>query len=42
VNMRGGHSGGSGRYDTLEDFARAYAYGLTVVGSQASRLEASR
>ena len=42
VNMRGGHSGGSGRYDTLEDFARAYAFGLTVVGSQASRLEASR
>jgi oligopeptidase B len=32
VNMRGGHSGGSGRYDTLEDFARAYAFGLTTVG----------
>ena len=29
--MQGGHSGGSGRYDTLEEFARAYAFGINVV-----------
>jgi oligopeptidase B len=39
VNMRGGHSGGSGRYDTLEDYARAYAFGLTVVGGHTPRAE---
>jgi oligopeptidase B len=39
VNMRGGHSGGSGRYDTLEDYARAYAFGLGVVGGHVARLE---
>ena len=31
VNMRGGHGGGSGRFDTLEEFARAYAFGMKVV-----------
>jgi len=31
VNMRGGHGGGSGRFDTLEDFARAYAFGLRIL-----------
>ena len=28
VKMRGGHSGGSGRFDNLEDYARAYAFAL--------------
>ena len=28
VKMRGGHSGGSGRFDSLEDYARAYAFAL--------------
>jgi oligopeptidase B len=31
VNTQGGHGGGSGRYDTLEEFARAYAFGISVV-----------
>ena len=31
VNTQGGHGGGSGRFDTLEEFARAYAFGLSVV-----------
>ena len=31
VNTQGGHGGGSGRYDTLEEFARAYAFGINVV-----------
>jgi oligopeptidase B len=31
VNMRGGHNGGSGRFDTLEEFARAYAFALQVL-----------
>jgi oligopeptidase B len=31
VTTQGGHGGGSGRYDTLEEFARAYAFGLSVV-----------
>jgi oligopeptidase B len=31
VTTQGGHGGGSGRYDTLEEFARAYAFGLNVV-----------
>jgi oligopeptidase B len=32
VNMRGGHSGGSGRFDTLEEFAKAYAFALGAIG----------
>jgi len=32
VKTRGGHGGGSGRFDTLEDFARAYAFGVRVLG----------
>jgi oligopeptidase B len=39
LNMQGGHSGNSGRYDTLEDYARAYAFGLAVVGGHAPRAE---
>lgn len=31
INMRGGHGGATGRFDTLEDFARAYAFGLRVL-----------
>src|SRR5262249_26380020 len=31
VNVRGGHSGGSGRYENLKDFARAYAFALTLL-----------
>jgi oligopeptidase B len=32
TKMRGGHSGGSGRFDNLEDYARAYAFALAVMG----------
>ncbi|MGH6816098.1 MAG: S9 family peptidase, partial [Hyphomicrobiaceae bacterium] len=32
VTMRGGHSGGSGRFAELEYFARAYAFALQTVG----------
>ena len=32
VKMQGGHSGGSGRFDNLEDFARAYAFALRTLG----------
>ena len=28
---RGGHSGGSGRYQSLEDYARAYAFAISTV-----------
>ena len=31
VKMRGGHSGGSGRFDTLEDYARAYAFAIKLM-----------
>ncbi len=38
IKMRGGHSGGSGRFDTLEDYARAYAFAIkTIKGSDPSR-----
>ena len=30
IKTRGGHSGGSGRFDNLEDYARAYAFALGV------------
>ena len=30
LKMRGGHSGGSGRFDTLVDYARAYAFGIAT------------
>jgi oligopeptidase B len=30
IKMRGGHSGGSGRFDNLADYARAYAFALGV------------
>src|SRR5262249_60810537 len=30
LKMRGGHSGGSGRFDTLLDYARAYAFGIAT------------
>ncbi len=32
LKTQGGHSGGSGRYDNLEDFARAYAFALRTLG----------
>jgi oligopeptidase B len=32
LKTHGGHSGGSGRYDNLEDFARAYAFALRTLG----------
>jgi oligopeptidase B len=32
TKIRGGHSGGSGRFDNLEDYARAYAFALTIMG----------
>jgi oligopeptidase B len=32
VKMRGGHTGGSGRFDTLEEYARAYAFALATAG----------
>ena len=31
VKMRGGHSGGSGRFDSLEDYARAYAFAIRLL-----------
>ncbi len=31
VTTRGGHSGGSGRFDSLEDYARAYAFALKTL-----------
>ncbi len=31
VNMRGGHGGGSGRFDSLEDYAKAYAFALGIL-----------
>jgi oligopeptidase B len=39
VNMRGGHNGGSGRFDTLEEFARAYAFAIAVVGGGTLRAD---
>jgi oligopeptidase B len=30
VNIKGGHSGGSGRFETLQEFARAYAYAVRL------------
>ena len=33
VKMRGGHGGGSGRFDNLEDYARAYAFALGIMGA---------
>jgi oligopeptidase B len=30
IKQRGGHSGGSGRFESLEDFARAYAFALRL------------
>ena len=32
VKMRGGHSGGSGRFDNLDDYARAYAFAIGILG----------
>jgi oligopeptidase B len=32
TKMRGGHAGGSGRFDSLEDYARAYAFALATMG----------
>jgi len=32
INVRGGHGGGSGRFENLEDFARAYAFALRTFG----------
>jgi oligopeptidase B len=32
TKMRGGHSGGSGRFDGLADYARAYAFALAAMG----------
>jgi protease II len=31
VKRQGGHNGGSGRYDNLQEFARAYAFALQVL-----------
>jgi oligopeptidase B len=31
LSVRGGHNGGSGRFDSLEDYARAYAFGLSIL-----------
>lgn len=40
VSMRGGHSGGSGRFDGLEDYARAYAFAIaTLTGGQTRRAQ---
>jgi oligopeptidase B len=36
VKMRGGHSGGSGRFDELDDLARAYAFGIRIMGRDVS------
>jgi len=33
TKLRGGHSGGSGRFDNLEDYARAYAFALQLMAS---------
>jgi oligopeptidase B len=42
VKMRGGHSGGSGRFDSLEDYARAYAFALGIMAeSPGKRLDPS-
>jgi oligopeptidase B len=32
TKMQGGHGGGSGRFDSLEDYARAYAFALATMG----------
>jgi len=32
LNVKGGHGGGSGRFENLEDFARAYAFALRLFG----------
>jgi oligopeptidase B len=32
TKIRGGHGGGSGRFDNLEDYARAYAFALAIMG----------
>ena len=37
IKMRGGHGGGSGRFDNLEDYARAYAFALGVAGGKEVR-----
>jgi oligopeptidase B len=39
IKMSGGHSSAAGRFDALQDYARAYAFGIgTLIGSQAPRL----
>jgi len=35
VKRQGGHGGGSGRFDNLQDFARAYAFALQTLRSHA-------
>ena len=35
IKTRGGHSGGSGRFDIQEDFSRAYAFALRLLGREA-------
>jgi oligopeptidase B len=35
IKTRGGHSGGSGRFDNQEDVARAYAFALRLLGREA-------
>ena len=37
LKMRGGHSGGSGRFDTLEDYARAYAFAIRTLTGDLAR-----
>jgi oligopeptidase B len=32
MKSQGGHGGGSGRFDNLQDFARAYAFALRTLG----------
>jgi oligopeptidase B len=32
INMQGGHGGGTGRFENLEEFARAYAFALRLFG----------
>jgi oligopeptidase B len=42
IKMRGGHSGGSGRFDNLEDYARAYAFALGISAGKGSDPSAQR
>jgi oligopeptidase B len=42
IKMRGGHSGGSGRFDNLEDYARAYAFALGIAADKGSDPSAQR